>query len=501
MSRVDELARALRGFGETALTLGSGAVAAPVGAVSGIVKNVTGPNFGTQQGVKAANDEAKRVMEAMTYVPRSQEGRDNLQAIGSMFEATKLPPIMPEAIPLANALRTVNRATVTNTVKDAADAFGPKLYDMAENYMTKTGGMQFVHQPNTPKKPNPMVGKTYEAEDLGGLVPKNQVELPDLKGSSIIITPWDSSSRNVKVSSISGEKINPFVTHGGHKWARDKEHVAQNIAGSSNFAIANRVVDRFDMATIENQMAGGNGKVIQLPVTMGAGGENFSVMPTDAILGLFDSTDPPKQFIKYVDETMRNKVVTNYDKNGNPVKTQPFKNFAGVMSPEGRAQLYDNGGGELRKLLVAVAQLKSKGFDGGSNQQMLKYNHEDLVAAITDPDLMGVPKGYIGNTLIGGGPDGIKTMPSKGRTYNTDTTGKYLGSLYNNVPVEVLMPKTFNAIAKSFEGKKGDMRTNVLGALEKRGSGISELIDQQVIDSYYQHLIDQKKKLERELNE
>ena len=101
MATVEELARALRGYGETALTLGSGAVSAPVGGIAGVFKNVTSPQFGTQEGIKIANDEAKRIMDEYTYAPRSVEGQQNLQAINKLFEASKLPPVMPELAPLA----------------------------------------------------------------------------------------------------------------------------------------------------------------------------------------------------------------------------------------------------------------------------------------------------------------------------------------------------------------------------------------------------------------
>jgi hypothetical protein len=82
--------------------------------------------------------------------------------------------------------------------------------------------------------------------------------------------------------------------------------------------------------------------------------------------------------------------------------------------------------------------------------------------------------------------------PSQNPTYSTDFTAEYLGSMGTNVPVEVLMPKTFGQLFQEFAGKKGSIRNMALGALEKRKSGVSELIDDQVIENYYKYLNEQK---------
>ena len=71
-------------------------------------------------------------------------------------------------------------------------------------------------------------------------------------------------------------------------------------------------------------------------------------------------------------------------------------------------------------------------------------------------------------------------------------TGQYLGTLGENVPVETLFPRLFPQLMQEFAGKKGDIRNMALGALEKRKQGVSELIDQQVIDNYYNYLNEQR---------
>jgi hypothetical protein len=76
---------------ETALTLATGAVTAPIAAVeqlgSDIYGRITGkPNVG--------QDVFKARMEAGTYVPRTEAGKEMVQTVGKAFEATKLPPVL-----------------------------------------------------------------------------------------------------------------------------------------------------------------------------------------------------------------------------------------------------------------------------------------------------------------------------------------------------------------------------------------------------------------------
>lgn len=354
-----------------------------------------------------------------------------------------------------------------------------------------------IFRPSTPLKPDPSVGTRFEREFLGGLAEKAPVKIEDLKGSSIMLMPWDSTSRNYKITSISDELLpQSSVTHGGQDYARDIEHIKQNIAGASNLDIAKRIQDRAVQARIENLESGGTGDVIPLPTTMGFGAENFSVQPTLPILGLLDLRQPSKAFIKYFDKEIKDFKVAKTIKVGDEKKrviTQPFKNFKGVMTEEGRIQLMtgerlESTPGELRKALAQIASKKSKGFEGGSNQRYLRYNLEDLTNAITDEALLGVPKGYAGNTVIRVGQEGMHLTPSTNPTYSTNFSGQYLGTLGQSIPAEVLFPKLFPQLTQEMAGKKGDIRNMVLGALEKRKEGISEIVDQQVIDSVNEYL-------------
>ena len=336
--------------------------------------------------------------------------------------------------------------------------------------------------PTTPKKPDPIVGTRFETEFLGGLADQRPVNLEDYLGSSLMIMPWDSTSRNVAVKSVSDVNLpSQQITHGGQDYARDLIHQQQGIAGASGQSIAKRIKDREIQAIKENLAAGGTGGILHLPATMGAMAENFSVMPTNILLDVIDQAKPTKAALKELNTMVKNAPI--YKKG---VKTFPFKNFKGIDTESGRQQLFSGDGldttaGELRKMFVEKMYLKG-------NQEKFGFNAEDIVNSITDPNLRGVPKGFVGNTIIQGSPGGMRLSPSQNPSYNTDFTGRYLGTLGQNIPTEVLLPKRFAEISGQMAGKLGDLRTNTLGALEKRKKGVSELIDDEFLTNLQKYM-------------
>lgn len=92
------------GAGEAGLSAVTGAAAAPVGAVAGILQTLFGGKYGTQEGVKEGEKRAQEVQQALTYTPRGEAGKEYLQAVGSALEASKLPPVLPEALALQSTV-------------------------------------------------------------------------------------------------------------------------------------------------------------------------------------------------------------------------------------------------------------------------------------------------------------------------------------------------------------------------------------------------------------
>ncbi len=103
------LGEKLVGTGELALTALTGAVAPIVGGAAGIAENVLGGTLGTKEGLRKAEETAGKVSEALTYEPRTEAGKAvtgrAMEALQKAFEASKLPPVMPEVLPAVGAAR------------------------------------------------------------------------------------------------------------------------------------------------------------------------------------------------------------------------------------------------------------------------------------------------------------------------------------------------------------------------------------------------------------
>lgn len=97
----NEYLKRIYGLLESGATLGTGAVSGLVGLPYGLYKGVTSGAYGTPEAPRIAAREAQQFMERNTYQPRTAEGQENLRQIAGLLEASKLPPVMPEASLLA----------------------------------------------------------------------------------------------------------------------------------------------------------------------------------------------------------------------------------------------------------------------------------------------------------------------------------------------------------------------------------------------------------------
>ena len=123
--------------------------------------------------------------------------------------------------------------------------------------------------PHTAKSPNPEVGSRFQTEDLGGLLPVTPVSMESLRGKMVGTIPWDNSSRNVKVNSVSGIPLTePQVTHGGQGWVRDTEHNAANIGGANAKGAATAIQNKINAASELGERMGGTGEVVLSPGTV-----------------------------------------------------------------------------------------------------------------------------------------------------------------------------------------------------------------------------------------
>jgi hypothetical protein len=71
---------------ETPLALGTGIVASTVAPYAGLVRSLTGGQYGTQEGVRQGQELAGRVQQALTYQPQTRGGQATMQTIGEIAE-------------------------------------------------------------------------------------------------------------------------------------------------------------------------------------------------------------------------------------------------------------------------------------------------------------------------------------------------------------------------------------------------------------------------------
>jgi hypothetical protein len=291
--------------------------------------------------------------------------------------------------------------------------------------------------------------------------------------------PWDFTSRGEKVLEVSDIPLsNQIVTEGGHDYARDLGNIQSNIGGASGRQIAERMQDRVNDAYFANMMDRGTGRVFTMPSTMDEfTGSNYSTMPSDIAMDFFKQAGLKKKDVDRVTNDLRTFVFEN--------ERNKFKNAAPVGSPEFLRQLREGGegfsAGDLRKGLMDR-------ISKAEYQKMLGFNIEDIYGAIHDPSLKGLPKGFVGNTMIETEPF-ASLKPAAHQSYDTANAGKYAGNM-PSMPLELMMPDLYEYMEKNYlmhdKYKKlspKSLRTMIVNTIEKRGNNISQPINQRVVDN------------------
>lgn len=137
------------GAGEAGLTALSGSLAAPVSALGGIVGTMTSGKYGTQEGIKAGQDMARRLQEGGTYQPRTAQGQQYVQDMQRAFEASKLPPVgVPEVMgfaPLAGPATQQARGMAgqgANTIQQWGNEIRSGAPQQMQQQFQAKGGLQ-----------------------------------------------------------------------------------------------------------------------------------------------------------------------------------------------------------------------------------------------------------------------------------------------------------------------------------------------------------------------
>lgn len=147
------------GVAEPLATMATGAIAQPVGAAYGLIKNAMSPEYGTQQGMKNAESEGARLAQALTYQPRSEAGKSVLGTISEAADAAKLPAYVPvigelpsvaKAASAAKQYATPYASSAANALRNEIKVAPKTIATTAKNVATEVG-----FDPNAPKAPKP----------------------------------------------------------------------------------------------------------------------------------------------------------------------------------------------------------------------------------------------------------------------------------------------------------------------------------------------------------
>ncbi|VWB67144.1 hypothetical protein [Burkholderia lata] len=116
----DSIAERLLGLGEAGLSVATGALAAPVGAAYGIGKTLTSGKYGTQQGIEEGDRAGAALASKLTYQPRTEAGRNDVDALSNSGLAHALQG-MPVESPMIARIPEVPRGVLA-TGEGAAGA-------------------------------------------------------------------------------------------------------------------------------------------------------------------------------------------------------------------------------------------------------------------------------------------------------------------------------------------------------------------------------------------
>ena len=280
------------------------------------------------------------------------------------------------------------------------------------------------------KLPIPVSDMKMELQPIGDLPPKIIASPEKMQGGAITPFSGDRSAAGQNLLGIGNTRFQtPVELQGGYDFMRMQSPTGSVWASEQGAAqsLQNRI----------NEAAKGNsGDVYGVYTAMGPESMNFNTMMSDALLEQMKAGKISKKNIAAFDREVRT--------------LRP--EWAGVMSPESRAQLETNGA--LRHAFVNRMQLDEFQNVGFPNIAYTRY-------AITDPLLLNEPM-YSGGLAIGKmKPEAaLITNPiSPHKTYDTQLAGEYFGGFEQSVPKEVLFPDWYKMRRQIGAPTSGDVRS------------------------------------------
>lgn len=179
-----EMRQQLQGVGEAGLTALTGAVAAPLAAATGVVAAARSGKFGTKEGVQAGEEQARNLMGQMTYQPRTEKGKEYIQNLQGLFEASKLPPVgVPEAAGFAPLVAPAAEQAM-GAPSQLKAGFQKLKAELPTVRIEKTGGLQSGGAAATTNEAavrSALESASPELQQSLKDVPVNQINLPVLE--------------------------------------------------------------------------------------------------------------------------------------------------------------------------------------------------------------------------------------------------------------------------------------------------------------------------------
>ena len=226
----------IKGLAETALTVGTGAVAQPI---SGLAGALTASAAGAERGAKAV----ETVQEKLTYDPSSEEGRRNLQAVAKILR------------PVSDLLAKAEKASGDfgfDIAGPVGGAIASALPTAVMEFIGLKGAAKISKQPKPPANINVDAGDTPTPSDVGSV-------MDEIKAESID-TVADAANADPAILAAAeelGVELNPGSASENRAFI-DAEQSLKSRPGSEIAAIEDKAIkDLGDRADELIESAGG----------------------------------------------------------------------------------------------------------------------------------------------------------------------------------------------------------------------------------------------------
>jgi hypothetical protein len=516
----------LQGAGETAATLGTGALAGVAGPLYGIYKGITSPNYGTYEGGKEADRAAIEMMNQLTYQPRGEVAQGLIQKLGAFMEDAKIPAVVPEAAPLA-ALG-LNKTAMASQAERAGMALEKAIEPAVIKTLEKgganaqvlrdltRGSLSFADSVNGVPVieilfPNRTLSSLTSAEKSALTKFKKALDTPAVmrrekmaQSGSDIILPTEGEvfapQRGVNPEDLLGKYAVPVMSDwtgagetvyqvAGVPLARPVKKQGGTQYGSLQQNIDNEIAWASEPGAASSKIANLNqyselGDTVGISSYLGPASSNFSHHISEGLVGQLPAIRPSKDAYKQLNKTIRNRVEIKKDKDGNSYKVTPYKNFAGVDSQN----IYDimaNGqegqfsAGNIRKTIAEEM--------GADKFQKLGFPRiRDVNKAMNKPEAY---TGGSGAAIFKAKPDSSIVTPSyKHGSYRAGIPTAGLLGGFEDAQGNIVAVPDYLTFRKTFDQlrKQGKTDANIRTSLLKSHKG--EQIDEQTVEGLLKYL-------------